>query len=122
MHGWNRGLVLSICLLLAPACATPELQVADPSTLLKGELAFLTDGLTTREEVLLHLGIPSGYFEGERILAYALRADTAKTWHVGTRPPPPPGGFQSWTLGTGSLVLVFGPEGILLRHSVVLPQ
>src|SRR3972149_3560063 len=54
-------------LLLLTGCAT-----APP---LKGRadlLDFLTDGKTTREEVALKLGQPSGKFERENIVTYRL--------------------------------------------------
>lgn len=81
-------------LLLGLACVTPRLQVADPATLLKGD----------------------------RILTYPLVADSQGEWHVGNLPPAAPGAFRPWPSGTGSLVLVFDVDGVLARHSLVVPR
>jgi len=114
--------LLWMMLLLGTACATPRLQLADPATLLKGDLTFLQDGKTTREEVLVRLGAPSGRFEGDRILTFPLVADSQGEWHVGSLPPAAPGAFRAWPSGTGSLVLVFDVDGVLARHSLVVPR
>jgi hypothetical protein len=87
-------------------------------------LAFLRDGQTTREEVLMRLGTPNAHFEGDRILTYAFWKFSAGAWirrgrtwatlnealRPGYHPP------------TDDLVLVFGPDGILLRHSLVVAR
>jgi len=117
----TRALVF-LLVLCGAACATPRLQLADPATLLKGDLTFLQDGRATREEVLVRLGAPSGRFEGDRILTYPLMADSQGEWHVGSLPTAAPGAFHAWPSGTGSLVLVFDVDGVLARHSLVVPR
>lgn len=122
-----KALVLLVLILLATAlaglaCATPHLQMEDPATLLDGPLAFIADGATTREEVILRLAEPSARFEADRILTYALTVDRDGKWHLAPPPQTPPSAFREWPAGTGSLVLVFGPDGVLVRHSFVVPK
>ena len=118
----GMALVL-VCTLLATGCATPKVQPVDPQLVFKSDLlGFLHDSVTTREEVILKLGIPSAQVEGERILMYQLKADengkwhlTAPRWNVNT-------GLRTWSEGTCSLVLVFGENGVLRKHSLVMAQ
>lgn len=110
-------------IILATGCATPHVQPADPQLLLKSELlAFIQDGVTTREEVLVKLGIPSAQFEGEKILMYQLWADQAGKWHLIAPKISATTGFRAWRHGTVSLVLVFGEDGVLRKHSLVTAQ
>ena len=110
-------------IILATGCATPKVQPADPQLLFKSDLlSFLGDGVTTREEVVLKLGIPSAQIEGEKILMYQLKVDedgkwrlVAPRWNLGT-------GLRAWSEGTCSLVLVFGENGVLQKHSLVMAQ
>jgi outer membrane protein assembly factor BamE (lipoprotein component of BamABCDE complex) len=67
------------------------------------KLAFLQDGKTTKEDVLLQFGIPSSQFEGERILTYWLKLDESED-------------IES---GRYSLVLVFDDRQILEKHSMI---
>jgi hypothetical protein len=68
-------------IILATGCATPKVQPADPQLLFKSDLlSFLGDGVTTREEVVLKLGIPSAQIEGEKILMYQLKVDEDGKW------------------------------------------
>ena len=104
---------------LATGCATPKLQPADPQLLFKSELAFIRDGATTREELLLKLGTPSGQFERDRILTYLLRVDKDGKWHLISPQINTTTGFREWRPETYSLVLVFGADGVLRKHSLV---
>jgi hypothetical protein len=63
--------------LLIIGCATPRIKPIT-KTDFSDRLPFLITGSTTREEVLLRLGEPSGRFEGERILTYILSIDSDK--------------------------------------------
>lgn len=120
---WTATALLALAAALCGlACATPHLQVEDPATLLTGPLAFLADGATTRADVILTLGEPSARFEGDRILTYALTADKEGRWHLSPPQALPGTPFKDWPSGTGSLVLVFGPDGVLARHSFVVPK
>lgn len=109
--------------LLATGCATPHVQPADPQLLFKSELlAFIQDGVTTREEVVVNLGIPSAQFEGEKILIYQLYADQAGKWHLVASQISNINGFKVSQKGKSSLVLVFGDDGVLRKHSLVRAQ
>ena len=107
---------------LAAGCNAPTVQPAPPERLEQGQLAFLQPGKTTRENVLLHLGTPMAQFEGERILTYAFNRDAQGQWQrVGRWSANGQGRFD-YAPGTCSLVLVFGPDGVLLRQSLILSQ
>lgn len=123
-----RGLLLAIALLVG--CTPPVLRQAAPAEIHQDRLAFLADGKTTREEVLLRLGTPGAHFEGERILTYAFRRSSTGGWLREGR---------SWTVEqtvarhenlvpvyrsyrVGNLVLVFGADGRLARHSLVVQE
>jgi hypothetical protein len=94
---------------------------ARPEKLFQGLLAFLVDGKSRRDEVLLRLGPPMAQFEGERILTYAFREDERGEWQRVVRSTFSDG-RHLYPPGTSSLVLVFGPDGVLLRHSLVVAR
>jgi len=109
--------------MLVAGCASPKVQTADPLILLKSDLlSFIQDGVTTREEALLKLGIPSAQMEGEKILMYQLRADQEGKWHLVAPLWNVTTGLRAWREGTCSLVLVFGGDGVLQKHSLVTAQ
>lgn len=119
------SLPLGPCLGLAllVGCAPPQLRQAAPAEIQAEWLAFLSDGKTTREEVLLRLGTPSAQLEGERILTYAFaRSAVGARNSVGRRW----GQAQKMPVFTdphiGSLVLVFAADGRLVRHSLVVSE
>jgi hypothetical protein len=109
-------------LALLAGCTPPLLRQAEPAELQVAWLAFLSDGKTTREEVLLRLGTPSAQLEGERILTYAFSRNAAGAWRPATRSW---GRAQEAPIFTddqiSSLVLVFAADGRLVRHSLVVP-
>jgi hypothetical protein len=89
---------------------------------INANLQFLKDGKTTREDVLLKLGEPSGQFEGERILTYILLTDNEGKLHVLPRQVPMyPHDPRMYVLNSDicSLVLVFGSDNILMKHSLI---
>ena len=118
----GMALVL-VCTLLATGCATPKVQSVDRQLVFKSDLlGFLQDSVTTREEVILKLGIPSAQVEGERILMYQLKADENGKWHLIAPRWNVNTGLRTWSEGTCSLVLVFGENGVLRKHSLVMAQ
>jgi hypothetical protein len=119
-----RGMALGlVCTLLATGCATPKVQPADPQLVFKSDLlGFLQDGVTTREEVVLALGIPSAQIEGEKILMYQLKADENGKWHLIAPRWNVNTNLRTWSEGTCSVVLVFGANGVLHKHSLVMAQ
>jgi hypothetical protein len=82
-------------------------------------LAFLVDGATTRETVLLQLGQPSGRFERERILTYRLGYDEKTGNHWLVEREAGPSGWAAWDRARYSLVLVFDERGVLRKHARV---
>jgi hypothetical protein len=118
----GMALVL-VCALLATGCATPKVHPGDPQLILESNLlGFLQDGVTTREDVILRLGIPSAQIEGEKILMYQLKADESGKWHLIAPRWNVNTGLRTWSEGTSSLVLVFGQNGVLRKHSLVIAQ
>lgn len=115
-------LLLGVAIL--NACSPPALQVAEPAFLQGGILAFLEDGRTTREEVLFRLGTPNAHFEGERILSFAYLRRPDGNWIRQGRTFTPNQGAASFAYRgpTHNLVLVFGPQGVLCRHSMVMSK
>lgn len=113
---------LSLVLLMAlAACATPKVQAIPAEQVIRSDLlSFVHDGVTTREEVLLKLGTPSAQFEGQRILTYQIRIDkdggASVFWPRRSELHP---GLTHWEPGVYSLVLVFGADGVLAKHSLV---
>lgn len=105
-------------------CAPPLLRQAQPSEIHTDRLAFLADGKTTREEVLLTLGRPNAHLEEERILTYALiRTSRGEWWTlVGRNPDRVKNRFVYEGRSIYSLVLVFGADGRLTRHSLVVSE
>jgi hypothetical protein len=107
-------------IIVVASCATPHIQTTDTQFLLKSDLlGFIQDGVTTREEVALKLGTPSAQFEGEKILMYQLRLKRSGKWHLVSPQTIKYSDFREWKEGTYSLVLVFGSDGVLQKHSLV---
>jgi hypothetical protein len=98
--------ILVIASAILTGCASQPLGRSDL-------LAFLADGATPREDVLLKLGEPSASYEGSRILAYRLKKDEGGYILLAH------GGPKRW-YGVGyNLMLAFDSAGILRRHTIV---
>lgn len=69
--------------------------------------------MTTKEEVFLALGYPSGQYDDERILTYRLIYNADIGWRVMEKCGP------SWEFVKYSLVLVFDDNEVLAKHSLV---
>lgn len=63
--------LLAGIILLMSACATPKIRPIDKKDV-SDNIRFIVNDSTTREEILLNLGEPSGRFENDRILTYIL--------------------------------------------------
>jgi len=74
---------------------------------------FIRDGETTKKEVLHRFGTPDSEHEDGRIMTY--RAGCAGYARLALVEPP-------CSLATYRLVLVFGPDAVLERHSAVLQR
>jgi hypothetical protein len=99
----------AIAVGILAACTTPPIPGARPDL-----LAFLTDGRTTRETVILTLGQPSGSFEQERILTYRGGHDQNQGYYIVS-----PSQLMPWQNAHYSLVLVFDGDGVLQKHKMV---
>ena len=119
-HG-RCSLCLTALLLLGACSPAQVVQPARPEQLKGGILAFLSDGVSTRAEVLLALGPPVAQYEGERILSYAFRADGQGAWHRVERRETRDG-RPAYLPGTSSLILVFDGNGVLARHSLTVSE
>lgn len=101
-------------------CAPPVLEPGQLQQLETGMLAFLQDGVSTREEISQQLRAPLARFEGGRIVTYDFSFKEGQ-WHVDGSPL-----TSDWLYhvnhGSCSLVLVFRPDGILARHRLVPPE
>lgn len=118
----SRSICLVVIVSLLAACATPTVKPVAPASLPEIRLlAFLRDDETTREQVLLRLGVPTAQLEGDRILMYQLNADAKGRWYLSAPEWDASTGMRTWRTGTSSLVLVFDDAGVLHRHSLVVP-
>lgn len=112
--------ILLLGLVLGIGCADPAVVQEKTRVFEAGLLSSIQDGRTTRQEVLLQFGTPAASFEGGRILTFDFTLDTTGEWRrMGSSP------LAEWQYGRGrasSLVLVFGPDDRLVRHSLVKDQ
>ena len=120
MKRLNVLLTLGSLMGFMAGCATAPAPVSQGKPDL---LDFLEDGKTTKEEVLLELGQPSGRFEGENILTYRLGGEEKSQGYFLIRREYPNRsalkGWSGWRVAKYSLVLVFDPQNILREHSLV---
>lgn len=110
-------LLLSFGLAFEMGCVDPSVRQEKARAFETKLLEPLLVGRTTRQEVLLRLGTPSSVFEGGRILTYDFVVNPAGEWHRAGN-----GQTSGWAYPhprAASLVLVFGPDDRLLRHSLV---
>ena len=105
------GVLGVLTVLILSGCATP---IPGAKTDL---LAFLEEGRTRREEVILTLGQPSGAFEKERILTYRVGRDAKQGYFIVS-----PKETMPWQFVRHSLVLLFDDNGILRKHNLVAVQ
>lgn len=108
-------LALSIC-----SCATPVVKPVETSDF-RAHLQFLNPGSTSREEVLLKLGEPSGQYEGERIFTYLLAIGQGKLRVVPRQMALSSNDPRVYALSPAvcSLVIVFRTDGILEKFSLI---
>src|SRR5215510_2549234 len=127
--GVTIGLVLS-CTFSLTGCATATVVAQLEPQLVSERLPFVQDGKTSKEEVLRSLGEPDYRYEGGRILTYKMCYVPEPKWFPwGNYPlssPEPP--RPSYAFGaarcsperTNALILVFGPDNLVERHSMVV--
>jgi len=103
---------LIVTALLFAGCAVSTVAPEDPRVVSEA-LPFIRDGKTPRKEILSHLGEPDYRHEGGRIFAYKMwmcAMEETRPLIAETRCREP---------GTYNLVLVFGPNNLVERHSMV---
>ncbi|MBI3854302.1 MAG: hypothetical protein HY293_01280 [Planctomycetes bacterium] len=113
------ALILVFSLGVGLAGCTPQqvpLKVAE----VEGKhLSFLRDGVTTREEVLLRFGDPTGEYESGRILTFRIEANEKGVIPVRRELDRNFGGVTQWSIANLSVVTVFDETNILRRHSLI---
>ncbi len=109
----KKLLIMALLALSLAVCA--ERAPVNPATV-RAQLAFLRDGETKKKEVLDRLGDPANRYEAGRILTYVVRKDGKGRYGVFSYMAP---GFPRYGSDAYSLVLVFGPDSRLERHSLV---
>ena len=109
-----RVTILSLIVYWLSGCAAQQMT---PQQVLSGPLGFLKEGQTTREQVMLRLGSPHSDFETARIFTYRLGEDGKPVEEY--RDMERAGAADVPTLVAYHLVLVFTPNNVLERYSLV---
>jgi len=100
-------LLIGALLLLLGGCATNE-PIGDT-----GLFDFLIEGETTKQDILLTLGQPSGVYEEESVYAYRVLGDEQIGYRIKSVEP------RGWHGITYSLVLIFDEQDVLKKYSLV---
>ena len=82
---------------------------------------FIQDGQSTREQVLLKLGIPSRQFEAGRILAWRVRTEGAELVMVSDYPAGDDPRYNTWPASSRGfdLIVVFDTHDLVQTHNLV---
>jgi hypothetical protein len=114
----RRCSVLVVFLISLAAGCAPGLHPtpATDTEIAQGPLAFLHDGSTTKEDVILTLGAPAAVFESEKILTYRFRHTREEGMRVLAKDSHP---YETWDAVQYSLVLVFDAQQVLQKHNLV---
>ena len=108
-------MIIAVMLLGGIGCASHVTQ----EQWQRNVLGFVQDGVTTREQVLMQLGAPTGRFEADRIFTYRIAREGDDGLRILQRQSDGSGyAGGNWQAADFSLVLVFQDE-ILTRHSLV---
>ena len=112
--------LLATFLTLAGCCSqTPSRpDMAGPLT---HATTFIQDGQSTREQVLLKLGIPSRQFEAGRILAWRVRTEGADLLTVSDYPGSDDPRYNTWPASSRGfdLIVVFDAHDLVQTHNLV---
>ena len=116
-----RKWIISGFLLLPLLCfgCGPTHQQLAPDDAKQKWLSFVENGKTTREELLLKLGTPSGRFQGDRILTYRLIADGEVLTPAPFEVMYTPHMVSGWRENAYNLVVVFDENGVAQKHSFI---
>ena len=101
-----RATIWGAALLLVTGCATA------PPVGQRDLLAFVTDGVTAKSDIYLKLGPPGREFEGGRIATWRVAEDDGGYYVVASS-------TDGWRGSRHELVVVFGANGRVERHSLV---
>ena len=102
------------------ACSAPKAVYEDHSAALQRELLWVERGVTTRQDALMKLGLPSAQFEGDRILTWRLALTKDETLVPVTRAlDAADPRILIWRKASYSLVLVFAADGRVEEFSLV---
>ena len=120
----NIGLFLVSALLLAGCSTVMQLE----PQLVSERFPFIRDGKTSKEEILSRLGEPGNRYQGARILTYEMCEDFYLKGRLRLRDTRPKGeksemrrtAVRCSPQHPNNLILVFGPDNLVERHSVVL--
>jgi hypothetical protein len=115
-----------ITAIMIAGCATVVAPL-EPQ-LVSERLPFIRDGKTSKEEVVSRLGEPANRYEGGRILTYEMCEDFYLKGPLRLRDTRPEGeksemrrtAVRCSPERTNNLILVFGPDDLVERHSAVL--
>ncbi len=109
--------IISICMLIAAftigGCSQKVVTI--DKRLVSEHFKFIHDGSTSQKEILNRLGEPANQYENGRILTYLLHEDRNYQLNL----------VNSFIVGRNirnvyyNLVLVFGADYVLERHSLV---
>ncbi len=106
-----------LAIFLAGCASVPTLKTADTDLEAKW-LSFVKDNISTKQDILLKLGLPSAQFENEKILIYRLMLDEKDGLVPVDRSfAPQDPRISQWYQGQFNLVLVFDERNVLVRHS-----
>lgn len=108
--------VLGILFSVAGCASDLPMSVEEVET---KHLAFLRDGDSTREDILLRLGDPTGVFEDGRILTFRIEATETGVTSVRREYDRDYRGVTKWHVANLSVVTVFDGKNVLRRHALV---
>jgi hypothetical protein len=110
--------LLAVASIVLIGCAgqTPPAKVTEIEA---QYLAFVRDGVTSREQALLQLGLPSGQFEGERIMTWRLCYNGETLFPIAAERAPDDPRYTMWRVPAYNLVLVFDARNLVQRHSFI---
>lgn len=125
MKTYLLACVVVVFLLVLQGCATPETQlIEDQADSLR--IPFIRDGMVSRREIMGRFGPPASTYENGRIITYWMIENDEGALEVITKNATAID-LQRWrtrrngqsTTGYHNLVLVFGEDDVLERHSLV---
>ncbi len=118
-----RFLAFIIPAILALLGCTNKLLIADEAFIMKN-MPYVSDNQSRREDILLKLGEPNWSFEDGRILTFRIIIDKkgkiTPVTNDNNKNARDLAANSLLSIRYYSLVLVFNPQGILQKHSLIL--